>query len=56
MKLKLTFEETKMLEECGCVYALRDKICYLVENDNGRLRTTIINANVEIVKTYQCTF
>ena len=53
--LKLTYEETKKLEESGFVYALRDEATYLVENTKTDGTTLIVfyGHNFKLIPTYQ---
>lgn len=53
MRLNLTYDETKKLEKDGCVYCLRDKTTYLVEQMDNRYIVTVFTTNIEVVKSYQ---
>ena len=55
MLLKLNYDETKKLDESGCVYALRESGCYLVEKEkfSNKYSVTIFGSKVEVVKSYQ---
>ena len=46
--LELTAEETQTFQKANCVYCIRGEVVYLVERENGKVKTTIFNAPVTV--------